>query len=110
MLSLYIHSYFPLFFELIFFTSIKSNIDFVAKEDWKWAINEATNKKKQDFSKVEFLTYDEGLCVQCMHMAYKIHYILFYNQKPFYTFLPIHLSQYKYESLDYLQMEFMKRC
>ncbi len=26
-------------------------------------------KKKQDFSKVEFFTYDEGLCVQCMHIG-----------------------------------------
>lgn len=43
--------------------------DFVKKEDFDWAIKEATNKKKQDFSKVEFFTYDEGLCVQCMHMG-----------------------------------------
>ena len=28
-----------------------------------------TKKKKTDFSKVEFLTYDEGLCVQCMHIG-----------------------------------------
>ena len=43
--------------------------DFVTKEEFNWAINEATNKKKQDFSKVEFLSYDEGLCVQCMHIG-----------------------------------------
>lgn len=43
--------------------------DFVTKKDFEWAIKEATNKKKQDFSKVEFLTYDEGLCVQCMHIG-----------------------------------------
>jgi len=41
--------------------------DFVTKEEFNWAILEATNKKKEDFSKVEYLTYDEGLCVQCMH-------------------------------------------
>ncbi|MDD3392641.1 MAG: GyrI-like domain-containing protein [Bacilli bacterium] len=41
--------------------------DFVTKKDFEWAIEEATKKKKTDFSKVEFLTYDEGLCVQCMH-------------------------------------------
>lgn len=41
--------------------------EFVTKEDFEWAISEATNKKKQDFSKVKFLEYDEGLCVQCMH-------------------------------------------
>ncbi|WP_408072445.1 GyrI-like domain-containing protein [Butyrivibrio sp. JL13D10] len=34
-----------------------------------WAVREATVKKKQDFSKVEFFTYDEGLCVQCMHIG-----------------------------------------
>lgn len=43
--------------------------DFVTKKDFDWAITEATNKKKQDFSKVEYLTYDEGLCVQCMHIG-----------------------------------------
>ena len=42
--------------------------DFVTKEDFGWAVREATAKKKQDFSKVDFFTYDEGLCVQCMHI------------------------------------------
>ena len=41
--------------------------DFVTKADFKWATEEATRKKKMDFSKVEFLTLEEGLCVQCMH-------------------------------------------
>lgn len=44
--------------------------DFVKKADFDWAIEEATRKKKTDFSKVEFLTVDEGLCVQCMHIGY----------------------------------------
>ncbi len=43
--------------------------DFVTKEDFEWATKEATRKKKQNFSRVEFLTYDEGLCVQCMHIG-----------------------------------------
>lgn len=43
--------------------------DFVKKQDFEWAIKEATKKKNTDFSKVEFLTYDEGLCVQCMHLG-----------------------------------------
>ncbi len=43
--------------------------DFVTKADFDWAVQEATNKKKADFSKVEFLTYDEGVCVQCMHVG-----------------------------------------
>lgn len=51
------------------FISIIRLPDFVTKEDFDWAIEEATRKKKTDFSKVEFLTYDEGLCVQCMHIG-----------------------------------------
>lgn len=43
--------------------------DFVMQEDFNWAIQEATKKKKMDFSKVEFLTITEGLCVQCMHIG-----------------------------------------
>lgn len=43
--------------------------DFVTKTDFDWAISEATKKKKADFSKVEFMPYDEGLCVQCMHIG-----------------------------------------
>ena len=43
--------------------------DFVTVEDFKWAVEEATRKKKADFSKAEFLTCDEGLCVQCMHIG-----------------------------------------
>lgn len=52
-----------------YFISIIRLPDFVTKEDFDWAIEEATRKKKEDFSKVEFLTYDEGLCVQCMHIG-----------------------------------------
>ena len=43
--------------------------DFVSENDFSWAIEEATKKKKTDFSKVEFFSYDEGLCVQCMHIG-----------------------------------------
>ena len=43
--------------------------DFVTKADFDWAIEEATKKKKTDFSQVEYLTYDEGVCVQCMHIG-----------------------------------------
>ncbi len=43
--------------------------DFVQKADFDWAIAEAEKKKKQDFSKVEFLTVKEGVCVQCMHIG-----------------------------------------
>ena len=43
--------------------------DFVTEDDFHWAVQEATEKKKQDFSKVEYLTVEEGLCVQCMHIG-----------------------------------------
>jgi hypothetical protein len=43
--------------------------DFVTENDFRWAVQEATVKKKQDFSKVKFLTVEEGLCVQCMHIG-----------------------------------------
>ena len=43
--------------------------DFVTVDDFKWAVEEATRKKKADFSKAEFLTCDEGLCVQYMHIG-----------------------------------------
>lgn len=43
--------------------------DFVRKADFDWAVEEAAQKKKTDFSKAEFLRYDEGLCVQCMHIG-----------------------------------------
>lgn len=43
--------------------------DFVTRDDFDWAVAEATAKKKTDFSKTEFLTLEEGLCVQCMHIG-----------------------------------------
>ena len=43
--------------------------DFVTPEVFDWAVAEATAKKKIDFSAVEFLEVNEGLCVQCMHVG-----------------------------------------
>lgn len=43
--------------------------DFVNKEDFDWAIAEAERKKNLDLSKVEFFSYSEGTCVQCMHIG-----------------------------------------
>ena len=51
------------------FISVIRLPDFVTKADFDWAIEEASKKKKQDFSKVEFFTHDEGVCVQCMHIG-----------------------------------------
>lgn len=43
--------------------------DFVKKEDFDWAVEEASRKKKIDCSKAEFYTVEEGLCVQIMHIG-----------------------------------------
>lgn len=43
--------------------------DFVTKNDFQWAVNEVTQKKKIDCSSAEFLSFEEGLCVQIMHMG-----------------------------------------
>lgn len=43
--------------------------DFITKEDLDWAVETAAKKKKLDCSKAEFLTIDEGLCVQMMHLG-----------------------------------------
>ena len=43
--------------------------DFITKADFDWAVQTATKKKKIDCSCVEFLTIDEGLCVQIMHIG-----------------------------------------
>ena len=43
--------------------------DFIAEKDFAWAVQTATEKKKIDCSLAEFLTIDEGLCVQIMHQG-----------------------------------------
>ena len=43
--------------------------EFVTKEVFDWAIREATKKKQQDFSAVELFSWEEGVCVQCMHIG-----------------------------------------
>ncbi len=43
--------------------------DFVTLKDFKWAVETASKKNNLDLSKVEFFTYDEGLCVQAMHIG-----------------------------------------
>ena len=43
--------------------------EFVTHDVFDWAIREATEKKQRDFSKVEFFPWEEGLCVQCMHIG-----------------------------------------
>ncbi len=43
--------------------------DFVTADDFRWAVETATRKKKLDCSAAEFLTVNEGLCVQIMHIG-----------------------------------------
>ena len=43
--------------------------DFVTPKDFGWAAATAAKKKKMDCSSAEFLTVDEGLCVQIMHLG-----------------------------------------
>ena len=43
--------------------------DFVTKAEFDWAVAEASRKKKLDCSAAEFLTIDEGECVQIMHLG-----------------------------------------
>lgn len=43
--------------------------DFVAEKDFAWAVETASKKKKIDCSSAEFLTIDEGLCIQMMHIG-----------------------------------------
>ncbi|MCI8575516.1 MAG: transcriptional regulator [Bacilli bacterium] len=55
--------------ETMEFLSVIRLPDFVTKEDFEWALQEATEKKKKDYSKVMYLEIEEGLCVQCMHIG-----------------------------------------
>ena len=43
--------------------------DFITKADFDWAVETATKKKKLDCSAAEYLTIDEGECVQIMHLG-----------------------------------------
>lgn len=43
--------------------------DFVAESDFLWAVQTATKKKKLDCSSAEFMSIDEGLCVQILHIG-----------------------------------------
>lgn len=43
--------------------------DFITRDDFDWAVETASKKKKLDCSSAEFLTIEEGLCVQIMHIG-----------------------------------------
>lgn len=43
--------------------------DFIKKDDFEWAVKTSAEKKKIDCSSAEFITVNEGLCVQIMHIG-----------------------------------------
>ena len=43
--------------------------DFITKKDFDWAVDTAMKKKGMDCTSAQFLTIDEGLCVQIMHIG-----------------------------------------
>ena len=43
--------------------------EFITERDFDWAVETAEKKKKLDCSSAEFLTVEEGLCVQIMHLG-----------------------------------------
>ena len=55
--------------ESFVWTSMIRLPDFVTRAEFDWAVQEAAAKKKKDFSAVQFFTYKEGTCVQCMHIG-----------------------------------------
>ena len=55
--------------EAFHWTSVIRLPDFITEADFAWAVETASKKKKLDCSSAEFLTIDEGLCVQIMHIG-----------------------------------------
>ena len=50
-------------------TSVLRLPDFVTRADLAWAVETASQRKKLDCTAAEFLTVDEGLCVQLLHLG-----------------------------------------
>ena len=55
--------------ESFHWTSMLRLPEFVTEEVFAWAVREAAEKKHLDLSPVEFFPWEEGLCVQCMHLG-----------------------------------------
>lgn len=66
--------------------------DFITEQDFNWAIEAATKKKKVDCSSAEYLTVDEGLCVQIMHLG------AFDNEPATVAIMDKYLSQNGYQN------------
>ena len=43
--------------------------DFVTRADFDWAVGEASRKKKLDCAAAEYLSIEEGLCAQLLHVG-----------------------------------------
>ena len=66
--------------------------DFVTRKDFAWAVETAAKKKKLDCSAAEFLTIEEGLCVQMMHLGP-------FDQEPAsVALMDAHLAEHGYEN------------
>ncbi len=70
--------------------------DFVTPADFQWAKERAAAKKKLDCSAAEFLTVEEGLCVQILHLG------PFDNEPASVALMDRHLSEngYQYDFSD----------
>lgn len=66
--------------------------DFISEADFKWAVETATKKKKLDCSTAEFITIDEGLCVQIMHLG------SYDNESATIDLMNEYIKQYGYEN------------
>lgn len=64
-----VHGFNPLKKDEFNWISVIRLPDFIKEEDFKWAVETAATKKKLDCSVAEFLSIDEGLCIQIMHLG-----------------------------------------
>ena len=66
--------------------------EFITQKDFEWAVETASEKKKLDCSSAEFLTVDEGLCVQIMHIC------AFDDEQQTVTLMDEYIAQNGYEN------------
>lgn len=66
--------------------------EFITQKDFEWAVETASEKKKLDCSSAEFLTVDEGLCVQIMHIG------AFDDEPQMVTLMDEYIAQNGYEN------------
>lgn len=66
--------------------------EFITQKDFEWAVETASEKKKLDCSSAEFLTVDEGLCVQIMHIG------VFDDEPQTVTLMDEYIAQNGYEN------------